>query len=109
MPFDLELDKDILVPGNKIYGPDTCLIVRPSVNCWFRSNGSKNNLPQGVCVNSRTGKPYRAQITPIGGKRTHLGYFDTPEEASKVYQQKWKEQVIVLIEQEENLQIHTFL
>lgn len=98
-----ELDKDILVPGNKVYGPDTCLMVRPIVNSWFRTNGSKSNLPQGVCVNNRTGRPYRAQITPIGGKRTHLGYFDTQEEASKIYRQKWKEQVIVLMEQEKDV------
>lgn len=98
-----ELDKDILIPGNKIYGPDTCLMVRPVVNLWFKPNSSKNNLPKGVCINNGTGRPYRSQITPIGGKRTHLGYFDTPEEAYEVYHQKWKEQILVLIGQEKDV------
>ncbi|MCL4419546.1 hypothetical protein M1146_05615, partial [Patescibacteria group bacterium] len=98
-----ELDKDILIPGNKVYGPDTCLMVRPILNLWFKPNSSKNNLPKGVCINNGTGRPYRAQITPIGGKRTHLGYFDTPEEAYEVYHQKWKEQILVLIGQEKDV------
>ena len=32
-----EVDKDILIPGNKIYGPDTCLMVRRIVNAWFET------------------------------------------------------------------------
>lgn len=35
-----ELDKDIKIPGNRIYSPDTCLIVPSSVNKVFRRNNS---------------------------------------------------------------------
>jgi len=103
-----ELDKDILVPGNKVYGPDTCLIVRPIVNSWFKPNVNKNGLPQGVSFINGTGR-YRAQINLIGGKRTHLGYFDTLEEAFDVYLQKWKEQILVLMEQEKDVTVKNAL
>jgi len=100
-----EVDKDILIPGNLEYGPDTCLMVRRVVNAWFKPHFDHGDLPRGVSWNScwknkGTGKPYRAQITPIGGKRTGLGYYDTIEEASAVFEKARKEQIKVLIETE---------
>jgi len=99
-----EVDKDILIPGNRIYGPDTCLMVRPIVNAWFKPT-IKGDLPRGVSWNScwKKGKspnPYRAQITPIGGKRTALGVYATIEESSAVFEKARKEQIKVLIETE---------
>jgi hypothetical protein len=101
-----EVDKDILIPGNLHYGPDTCLMVRPIINAWFKPNNhGGGDLPRGVTWNTawKRGKspnPYRAQITPIGGKRTGLGYYDTIEEASAVFEEARKEQIKVLIETE---------
>jgi len=106
-----EVDKDILIPGNKIYGPDTCLMVRPIVNAWFRlKKHGGGDLPRGVCLNTawkkgRSPKPYRAQITPIGGKRTGLGYYATIEEASAVFEKARKEQIKILIETETDLKV----
>jgi hypothetical protein len=36
------LDKDILVKGNKVYGPDTCCLVPNYVNSLFISRNKKN-------------------------------------------------------------------
>ena len=47
-----EVDKDLLIPGNKVYGPDTCLMVRPIVNSWFKPNAAKGELPRGVSWNT---------------------------------------------------------
>lgn len=57
----------------------------------IKKKGQKNNKSgyRGVCWSSRAEK-YRATIG-IDGKQIHLGYFDTPEEASKAYHQKAKE------------------
>ena len=44
---------------------------------------------KGVCFNKHANK-YKAQIN-INGKRKHLGYYETPEEASNAYETKAKE------------------
>ena len=105
-----EVDKDILIPGNLHYGPDTCLMVRPIVNSWFKPNAAKGDLPRGVTWNTHwknkgKGKPYRAQITLIGGKRTGLGYYATIEEASAVFEKARREQIKILIETETDLKV----
>jgi hypothetical protein len=99
-----EVDKDILIPNNKVYGPDTCLMVRPIVNKWFKYDFS-GDLPRGVSWNTawKMGKspnPYRSQITPIGGKRTALGYYATIEESSAAFEKARKEQIEFLIKTE---------
>jgi len=108
-----EVDKDILIPGNKIYGPDTCLMVRPIVNSWFKPT-VVGDLPRGVCWNpawkrGKSPNPYRAQITPIGGKRTGLGVYGTIEEASAVFEKARKEQIKILIETETDLRVKNAL
>ena len=105
-----EVDKDILIPGNLHYGPDTCLMVRRVVNAWFKPSFEQKDLPRGVCLSSTwktkgTGKPYRAQITPIGGKRTGLGSYDTMEEASAVFESERAKQMDILIETETDLKV----
>ena len=112
-----EVDKDILITGNKVYGPDTCLMVRKSVNAWFKPfYTTTGKLPIGVTWNTawKTGKssinPYRAQITPLkSGKRTSLGLFPTVEEASAAFESAKKEQIKILIESETDLKVKNAL
>ena len=79
-----EIDKDLLAqsnPGNKTYGPDTCLMIPGELNISLRStpNNLLSDLP--LCVyhsRNKGGKDYmaRAEIlkTPMGSK------YDTIEE-----------------------------
>lgn len=81
-----ELDKDLLIPNNKIYSPDNCCFVPQELNKLLTSRGRcRGKLPQGVCFHSRV-KKYNAQVW-ISGKRKHLGYFDCPDEAHQVYRE----------------------
>lgn len=114
-----EVDKDILIPGNLHYGPDTCLMVRRIVNQWFKpQDENKSDLPRGVCWNSgwkkgKSPKPYRAQINPLQvidgevkiGKRTALGHFLTEEEASDAFQKARKESLQILIDTETDIKV----
>lgn len=46
-----ELDKDILLPGNKVYGPDACRFVPQYINLLLTGSGAaRGNLPLGVSL-----------------------------------------------------------
>lgn len=80
----IHLDKDILVKGNKIYGPDTCIFVPQTINYLFLNmKKSRGKYPIGVTLDKRYNK-FCPQVQGIGW----LGYYNTPEEAFKVYKKK---------------------
>ena len=84
----LQLDKDIIYPGNKVYGPDKCVYVSTELNTLL-SNNKRNKYLAGVCKHYNTGKKvkiFQSKIN-INGKRVSLGYYHTPEEAHEVYVQ----------------------
>lgn len=91
-----QLDKDILIKGNKIYSEDTCTFVPDFINKLFtKCQNSRGKLPIGVCY-KKTNKKYKAGLRVFkDGKSTtkHLGYFTTPDEAFEVYK-KAKEKYI---------------
>lgn len=80
------LDKDILVKGNKVYGPDTCCFVPQAINCLVKgSRGKSDGLPVGVHYDKRQRK-YTTQKGQVGQRRCkYLGYFSTVEEAFAAY------------------------
>ena len=79
-----ELDKDLLIEGNRIYSAATCVFVSRAVNSLLTDKKvSKGKYPQGVYLNKRA-KKFRAQIN-IKSKAVHLGYFNTVDEAEFTY------------------------
>jgi hypothetical protein len=79
-----DLDKDILVIGNKHYSPETCCFVEHSINSMLIDCGAARGfLPQGVTFHSETGK-YRARCRVKGGIK-YLGLHITAVAASKAY------------------------
>ena len=79
----MQLDKDILIKGNKIYSPDTCVFVPNKINSLFtKSNAKRGNYPIGVSYHIDSGK-FEAQCNNKNKK--YLGIFTTPEEAFSVY------------------------
>ena len=76
------LDKDLLSPGNKIYSPDTCVLIPNELNAIFKGNNeSLLGCPRGV--NLKDGK-YQSSISK-NNKSHCLGFFETKEEAHSVY------------------------
>jgi hypothetical protein len=78
----LQLDKDLLVVGNREYGPDACIYIPSGLNNFTTDHGAgRGELPIGVSFCKQTGK-YIAQCNnPITGKRHNLGRFNAPESA----------------------------
>lgn len=77
----LRIDKDILFPGNKEYGPDTCVLVPEYLNkCIAITN--KGKYMRGVSF--KAGK-YEARID-IDNKANKLGRYLTEIEAHNAWQ-----------------------
>lgn len=76
------IDKDIIVRGNKIYGPETCCFVPVELNSMFtKSNSIRGSCPIGV---HKQGTKYVATLF-VKGKQKYLGIFDTPKDAFNTY------------------------
>ncbi len=81
---DKQLDKDIIVPGNKVYSPATCAFVSPQINSLLVDcAAARGKLPIGVSLH-KPGNKFYAHINE-DGKRRHLGSFTTPEAAHRAY------------------------
>lgn len=82
------LDKDLLIPGNKLYSPETCLFVDQKVNNFITdSKKVRGSLPLGVHYDKYSGK-YKAQISmksPGVTKTKMLGRYNTPELAHEAW------------------------
>ena len=93
----MNLDKDILKKGNKVYSPDTCIFVPQRINSLFtKSNNKRGEYPIGVC---KVGDKFVAHLNKGDGKQIHLGVFATPELAFLAYKEA-KEQYIKEVAEE---------
>jgi len=79
-----QLDKDLLLKGNKVYSPETCIFIPKSLNL-FLTNAKLNNTSGYTGVSwDKTRNKWKAEIR-INGKNKYLGLFTTVEEASAAY------------------------
>ena len=78
-----ELDKDILVKGNKVYSPDTCCFVPQEINkILIKRNKKRGTLPIGV-YEQKSGV-FLAQIHK-NAKTYTIGTFNNPNSAFLAY------------------------
>jgi hypothetical protein len=78
------LDKDLLVQGNKVYGPDKCIFVTQAINnLLIDQKKSRGQHAQGVSFARAKGK-FIAHCR-VNGKSTNIGTFKTEELASARY------------------------
>ena len=99
-----QLDKDLLVKGNKVYSEDSCIFIPQEINSLLtKRTASRGEHLIGVhwC---KTNKAFVAQVCKNKGKQEHLGFFTTEIEAFNAYKQakesfikeqanKWQSQI----------------
>lgn len=88
---DYQLDKDILVEGNKLYSPQTCCFVTSSLN-KFLTDSAKARGEYLLGVHLSRGKymaccsdPFQIHTYGRNSKKKFLGRFDSEEEAHLSY------------------------
>lgn len=83
-----EVDKDLLVKGNKLYSPHTCILLPKFLNSLLlNSKSARGDLPLGVTYAKNT-KNYVARCRYVENgerKRKTIGYYPTPELAFLAY------------------------
>ena len=99
-----QLDKDLLVKGNKVYNEDSCVFLPQEINkVLVKCTASRGEHLIGVYWNKRD-KAFVAQVAKNKRGSEYLGYFKTEIEAFNAYKQakeafvkeqasKWKSQI----------------
>ena len=89
-----QLDKDILIQGNKIYSPTTCCFVPQEINLSVIKPMNKRKYPTGVYKHS---KKFVVHIKENKVSK-YICIFDTIEDASDCYINEKEKQLIKLAE-----------
>lgn len=84
-----ELDKDILVQGNKVYSLDACVFVDGGVNSFLLdSAATRGEWPIGVCWHEQSQKFQSNCSNPFTKKMEYLGLFHCPQEAHHAWKKR---------------------
>ena len=82
-----ELDKDLLLKGNKVYSENTCVFIPSEINLLLiKREALRGEHLIGVSWRN-TKKAFVAMVRKNKGKQEFLGYFDTELEAFNAYKQ----------------------
>ena len=84
---DWQMDKDLLVKGNKVYSENTCVFIPSEINSLLiNCTASRGEHLIGVYW-SKTANAFVARVCKNKGKSEHLGLFNTELEAFNAYKQ----------------------
>ena len=99
-----ELDKDLLIKGNKVYSEDTCCFIPREINVALIYNQTKKGKhPIGVSY-SKVNNKFVVYVKKGDGSREYLGYFEDASVAFLAYKaskeaylkelaNKWKDKI----------------
>ena len=96
-----ELDKDLLICGNKIYSPDSCCFISRKINSFMTlAESRRGDFPIGVTLHKRDAV-FHANISNGGSdKKRYLGSFLDPMSAHKAWQLAKLDKCLSLIREE---------
>ena len=81
-----QLDKDILIKGNKLYSAENCVFVTKMANMFTTDSGaSRGEWLIGVCWHKNAGKFRALCRNPFTKKKECLGYFIAEMEAHEAW------------------------
>lgn len=84
-----ELDKDLLVRGNRVYSPQTCIFLDAIINCFINeAEGRRGEYLIGVNFDRATAKFRASCSNPLKGGSRYIGLFHTEAEAHEAWLKK---------------------
>ena len=84
-----DLDKDLLIQGNKVYGPSTCVFISDGLNKFTIDRAAdRGEWPLGVYWHRQGGKFLARCNNPFSGKRESLGLFTCPDAAHEAWRKR---------------------
>lgn len=90
-----EVDKDLLIAGNRIYGPDQCVFITQALNTFVTNCArARGEWPVGVSFKKGLGKFVSYCNNPFTGKMEHLGCFNNPDAAHEIWRKKKHEHAL---------------
>ena len=105
---EYQLDKDLLFPGNKVYGPNTCLFLSRNINSLFIfCNGRRGEYPLGIYFDCRD-NAFKAKIRIKTGKNISKN-FKNPIEGHFWYLEQKINVINQYLEEDHSEQIKTGL
>ena len=94
------LDKDILVIGNKIYSPDTCVFVENRVNNFINETPRRKGSTGLIGVSRQFNTFYAESSSVETGEKVRIGSFKTEEEAHLAWIEYKLKQARILAKQQ---------
>ena len=88
-----QLDKDLLVQGNKIYSPDTCCFIPQTINCMMTRGAKIRGQVKSIGVTIR-GDKYMARCNFGHKEAKNVGVFDNEQDAFEAYKKAKKDYII---------------
>ena len=84
-----DLDKDILIEGNKVYSAETCVFVTRMVNTFIIDRGAaRGEWMIGTSWHKAAGKFQSMCKNPFTKKLEYLGYFDCEQAAHEAWRKR---------------------
>ena len=92
-----EIDKDLLVRGNKEYGPNTCVFISDTLNLFITEReNDRGEWPIGVSWRRDWNKFIATCRNPFSKNKEYLGHFTCPNEAHQAWLKKKREHALAL-------------
>lgn len=84
-----DIDKDVLFPGNKIYGPEYCVFIDSRLNSFLTDRGrGRGDYPIGASWEEESRKFKASCSNPFSGRLENLGRYSSPEAAHEAWRRR---------------------